>query len=98
MLLGFGGIYVELFRDLAIRLAPLEPGQVREMLDELKSAPLLHGYRGTAPVDTASLVETVSRFSRLAVALRGSYREMEINPLVICPDGRAVAADALILR
>jgi len=98
VLLGFGGIYVELFRDLAIRLAPLEPGQVREMLDELKSAPLLHGYRGTAPVDTASLVETVSRFSRLAVALRGSYREMEINPLVICPDGRAVAADALILR
>ena len=98
VLLGFGGIYVELFRDLALRLAPLEPGQVQEMLGELKSAALLGGFRGTAPVDTASLIETVSRFSHLAMALQGSYREMEINPLVICPDGRTVAADALIVR
>ncbi len=97
MLLGFGGIHVELFRDLAMRLAPLEPEQVQEMLGELKSAPLLKGFRGAAPVDTASLVKAVSRFSHLAVAFKESAREMEINPLVICPDGRAVAADALIL-
>lgn len=98
VLLGFGGIYVELFRDLSLRLAPLGPAQVREMLADLKSAPLLGGFRGAAPVDTSALVETVSRFSQMAVALRGSYREMEINPLVICPDGRAVAVDVLILR
>lgn len=98
VLLGFGGIHVELFRDLAMRLAPLEPEQVQEMLGELKSAALLSGFRGAVPVETASFVEAVSRFSYLAAALKGSYREMEINPLVICPDGRAVAADALILR
>ncbi len=98
MLLGLGGIYVEIFQDLSLRLAPLEPEEVRQMLAELKSAPLFGGYRGAAPVEISSLVETVSRFSRLAVALRGSYREMEINPLVLCPDGRAVAVDALILR
>ncbi|NLA12215.1 MAG: hypothetical protein GX883_08830, partial [Firmicutes bacterium] len=56
------------------------------------------GFRGAAAVDISALVEAVSRFSRMAVAMRGSYREMEINPLVICPDGRAVAVDALILR
>ncbi len=98
MLLGFGGIYVEIFRDMSLRLAPLAPAQVREMLAELKSAPLLSGFRGAAAVDISALVEAVSRFSRMAVAMRGSYREMEINPLVICPDGRAVAVDALILR
>lgn len=98
ILLGLGGIYVELFRDLSLRPAPLDPGQVREMLSGLKSAPLLEGFRGSAPVDRSSLVETVTRFSQMAAALKGCYREMEINPLVICRDGRAVAADALILR
>ena len=68
------------------------------MLEELKSAPLLKGFRGSAPVDSSSLVEAVARFSQLAAALQGQYREMEINPLVICPDGRAVAVDALLLR
>ena len=97
VLLGLGGIYVELFRDLAMRPAPLEPEEVLEMLGELKSAPLLQGWRGAPPVDTSSLAEAVSRFSYFAVALGESYREMEINPLVICSDGRAVAADAVIL-
>ncbi len=96
MLLGFGGIHVELFQDLAMRLAPLEPEQVRQMLGELKSAPLLSGFRGAAPVDTSALAKMVSRFSYFAAALNGAYREMEINPLVICPGGRVVAADALI--
>ena len=97
VLLGFGGIHVELFRDLAMRPAPLEAAQVEEMLGELKGAPLLSGFRERAPVNTAALVEAVSRFSHLAAALKGAYREMEINPLVICSDGRTVAADALIL-
>ena len=98
MLLGFGGIYVELLRDFALRPAPLGPAQVEEMLSGLKCAPLLEGFRGSAPLERAPLVETVIRFSQMASALREHYREMEINPLVICPDGRAVAADALILR
>lgn len=97
LLLGFGGIYVELFADLALCPAPLEPAEVREMLAGLKSAPLLEGFRGGAPVDSSALAESISRFSHLAVAMKGRYREMEINPLVICPDGRAVAADALLL-
>lgn len=98
LLLGLGGIYVELFEDLSLRPAPLHPAEIREMLEELKSAPLLKGFRGSAPVDSSSLVEAVARFSQLAAALQGQYREMEINPLVICPDGRAVAVDALLLR
>lgn len=97
LLLGFGGTRVELLRDMAMRPAPLDPGQVEEMLSELKSAPLLRGFRGSPPVETAPLVEAVSRFSYLAVALAGTYSEMEINPLVICSDGRAAAADALFL-
>lgn len=97
LLLGFGGIQVELLRDLAMRPAPLDPEQVQEMLGELKSAPLLSGFRGRDPVDTACLVEAVSRFSFLAAALKGSFSEMEINPLVICSDGRVAAADALFL-
>ena len=55
VLLGFGGIHVELFRDLAMRLAPLEPEQVQEMLGELKSAALLSGFRGCLLYTSLSL-------------------------------------------
>lgn len=98
LLLGAGGVLVELYRDLALRLAPVSPAGVREMLEELKCAALFKGFRGAPPVDPGPLAEAVSRFSRLALNLQGDYREIEINPLVVCTDGRAAAADALLVR
>jgi acetate---CoA ligase (ADP-forming) len=98
LVVGLGGIFVELFRDLSMRPVPVSPGQVREMIDELKSAPLFQGFRGSASVDVKRLSEVISRFSRLAWELTDQFREMEINPLIICTDGRIAAADALFIR
>jgi acyl-CoA synthetase (NDP forming) len=92
VVVGFGGIYVEVLRDTATRLAPVSPAEALRMLDELKMAPLLRGVRGEAPVDRAALAETISRFGQL-VADCPDLLEVELNPLVTGATG-VVAVDA----
>ena len=92
VLVGLGGIYVEVFADTAARLAPASPAEARVMLDELRMAPLLRGTRGEAPVDRDALAAIVGRFSQLLVDLP-ELAEIEINPLTVGASG-AVAVDA----
>jgi acetyl coenzyme A synthetase (ADP forming)-like protein len=92
VMVGFGGIYVELLRDTALRLCPLDLPEARAMLTELRMAPLLHGARGTAPVDVDALAESICRFARLALDLT-ELAELEVNPLVAGAAG-VVAVDA----
>ena len=92
VMVGFGGIYVEVFSDTTARLAPVSSPEAIVMLDELKMAPLLRGTRGEPPVDCEGLAATVARFSQLLVDLP-ELAEIEINPLTVGPDG-AVAVDA----
>jgi acetyl coenzyme A synthetase (ADP forming)-like protein len=92
VMVGFGGIYVEIFADTAARLAPVSPDDALVMLDELKVAPLLRGVRGEPPVDRAAVAAIISRFAQLLVDLP-EIEEIEINPLMAGPDG-AVAVDA----
>jgi acetyltransferase len=92
VMVGFGGIYVEVFADTAARLAPVSSAEALVMLDELKMAPLLRGTRGEPPVDREALATIVGRFSQLLVDLP-ELAEIEINPLTVGPDG-AVAVDA----
>ena len=92
VVVGFGGIYVEIFRDTATRLAPVDATEGRVMLDELRLAPLLHGARGHPAVDLVSLAATIARFSRLAVA-ETALDELEINPLIVSASG-VIAVDA----
>jgi acetyltransferase len=92
VMVGFGGVYVEILNDTAMRLTPLGFVDAREMLDELKMAPLLHGVRGEAAVDVAGLCDTVCRFAQLGTELP-ELMELEVNPLVASPRG-VVAVDA----
>lgn len=92
VMVGFGGIYVEVLKDTAMRLAPVEPAEALAMLDELRMAPALRGVRGEPPVDRAALGESISRFSRLAAAFP-ELTEVELNPLVAGPGG-VIAVDA----
>jgi acyl-CoA synthetase (NDP forming) len=96
VVVGFGGIDVEVLRDTAARLAPFGPGEAREMLDELRMAPVLRGARGRPPADAPALAETVSRFSRLAAEVP-ELAELEVNPL-IADSRRVVAVDARARR
>ena len=92
VMVGFGGVYVEVFRDTAVRLAPVAPDEALAMLDDLRLAPLLHGVRGEPPVDLVALAATIARFSELAAATPG-LEELELNPLVAGPAG-VVTVDA----
>jgi acetyltransferase len=92
VMVGFGGIYVEVLDDTATRLAPLDRGEARRMLGELRMAPALAGARGRPPVDLDALADVVARFAALAAAVP-ALAELEINPLLAGPGG-ARALDA----
>jgi acetate---CoA ligase (ADP-forming) len=86
VMVGFGGIFVELLGDIATRLAPVDAAEARAMLGDLRMAPALGGFRGRPAADLDALAETVSRFSRLVSDVPGLL-ELEINPLLATPLG-----------
>ncbi len=95
--LGLGGVHVEVFRDAAFRLPPLDEEDVREMLAELRGVALLSGLRGGEPRDVGALVACVVRFGDFVAHNAGRFTAVEMNPVMVRPEGRGVAvADALI--
>jgi acyl-CoA synthetase (NDP forming) len=97
VVVGMGGILVELLRDSATDLAPVDEAQATRMLKGLRGYKLLEGFRGSPPVDLAALARTVSAVSRLAADFAAEIGEIDVNP-VICSPGGAVAVDALVIR
>lgn len=83
---GAGGIYTEIFQDVARGLAPLTADQAAAMLQSLKISPMLRGSRGQAGVDLAALAATLVKLSRLAVDYP-EIRELDLNPVVADPGG-----------
>jgi len=96
IMVGLGGIFVELLKDTAIDLAPVAPWQARAMLESLHGAALLRGFRGSEPVDVDQLADIVARLSEFICDHSTQVAELDVNPL-ICAGGRIVAVDALIV-
>ena len=98
LLFGTGGIMVEVYRDVAFRLCPIDVIEARDMIDEVKGSRLLKGFRGNPPADVDALARTLAQVSQLAVNLEGTLGELDINPLMVLPEGQGVkAADALVV-
>jgi len=98
LMLGFGGTAIELFGDVAHRPAPVSPAEAEAMLLGLKSARLLQGFRGAAPIPVGKLAALASLVSRIAVAERERIAELEFNPVILHADGSGLTiADALAL-
>lgn len=93
--LGLGGIYAEVFEDVAHRLAPLDASEARGMLEEFAGARLLAGVRGKPPADTEAIVEAVVTVGRL-LEEEPAIAEVDVNPLFASADG-VTALDALIV-
>ncbi|RAI58331.1 acetate--CoA ligase family protein [Roseicella frigidaeris] len=93
---GLGGIWVEALRDTAIRLLPVTPAEVLEMLSELRGAKLLDGYRGTPGIDRRKAAEAVASIGDAALALGPDLLSLEVNPLRATTAG-AEALDALAI-
>lgn len=98
VMLGSGGVNVELLGDVAMRLAPVDEDQAREMIAELKTAALLQGYRGSPKADVDALAQAIVRLSEFALAAGDTLESVELNPFVVLPEGAgALALDALLV-
>jgi len=90
---GLGGIYVEALRDVTFRIAPVARWEVREMLSEIRGYNLLRGMRGERPADLEAIVDCILRLSQLVTDFP-EIVELDINPLIVCEEGKgAVAVD-----
>ena len=96
ILLGMGGTGVEIYQDVALRMAPLSGKDVHAMIAGLKARRLLEGYRGAEKVDRDKLTETVLAFAAMVMELRERIASIDINPL-LCSSRRCVVADARII-
>lgn len=95
VMVGLGGIFVELYKDVAFRLPPLTPAEARAMLGELKAAPLLTGYRGQPPRDVDALAACACTVARIA-AEHPEIQEIDLNPIIARERG-CMIVDAKIL-
>ncbi|HEY7061025.1 MAG TPA: acetate--CoA ligase family protein [Chloroflexota bacterium] len=96
VLFGLGGIWVEVYGDVAMRPAPLRPGDAAAMLAELRGAALLQGARSLPPVAPEAIERLLLALSDLAVGSAGLLAGVDVNPLVPTADGELVALDATL--
>ncbi|MDD5583024.1 MAG: acetate--CoA ligase family protein [Candidatus Marinimicrobia bacterium] len=97
LMFGLGGIYVEIFKDVSFRIAPLTEHDAKAMIEETRASAILHGIRGRKPRDVEKIIECLLRLSQLAVN-HPSIEEMDINPLIVQPKGMgAYVADVRII-
>lgn len=97
MTVGLGGVMTELFQDVTHRLLPVDAGMAREMLQELRASRLMQGFRGKPVADVAAAEQAIVAVSNAAMAVGPKLSELEINPLLVKPQGQgAIALDALL--
>ncbi len=96
---GLGGIYVEILKDVAFRVAPYAREEVDEMLSEIRTSALLDGVRGEPPVDREAIIDALMRVGQMVIDFP-EIAELDINPFVVYPEGQGgIAIDMrLILK
>ncbi|MBI2913398.1 MAG: acetate--CoA ligase family protein [Chloroflexi bacterium] len=95
LMFGLGGILVEVLKDVAFRIVPLEPRDARQMVREIKGFPVLEGFRGQEPADLEALEKLILRLSAFVEA-HPEIEEVDLNPVFAYKDG-AIAVDARIV-
>ena len=98
MVMGLGGVFVEVLKDVQLRIPPISAAEARRALESLKGRALFTGVRGAPPVDIEALAEMAARLSWLAYDLGNDIAEMDLNPVLVLPKGQgAFAVDALLV-
>ncbi len=95
MMFGLGGVFVEVLKDVAFRIVPLEARDARQMVREIKGLPILQGVRGQAPRDIEALESLILKVSEF-VAAHPEIAELDLNPVFAYEDG-ALAVDARVV-
>ena len=97
VMFGLGGIFVEVLKDVSFRVAPIGREEAREMVDEIKSAKLLSGVRGTHPKDIDALADIIVKLSRVALA-HPEIGEIDLNPVIVHEKGLSLVDARIILK
>ena len=98
LVMGLGGVFVEILADVAIRIPPISAAEAKHALESLKGAKVFSGVRGAAAADLDALADMAAKLSWLAYDLRGQIAEFDLNPVVVLPKGQgAYAVDALLV-
>jgi acetyl-CoA synthetase (ADP-forming) len=95
LMFGLGGIFVEILKDVAFRIAPITESDAREMITEVKGYPILKGYRGQPPADIEAIVKILLNTSRLVMD-HMEIKELDLNPIMVYEKG-AKTVDARII-
>ena len=94
---GLGGLFVEIFRDVSFRVAPVGPRSASEMIREIRAYSMLAGARGKKPRDIRSVEDAIQRLAALALDIP-EIKELDINPLIVNDEGGgSFVADARIM-
>ncbi len=96
VMLGIGGIMTEVFQDTVFRMAPFDTIEAKDMTEELRFKKILGAFRGQKPVDMEILCRVLTAVGRVGLELE-AVSELDINPMIITPEGRLVAVDALVV-
>ncbi len=96
IMVGLGGIFTELFKDVSFRVLPLTKTDALEMIEELQGKKLLRGYRGSQPIDLDMLCDALVNIGKLGFDISPFYESIDFNPIIVYPDSYYVA-DAKIL-
>ncbi len=92
VMFGLGGVFVEVFKDVSFRIAPITKEEALQMINEIKSKKLLEGYRGMPPRDKEAIADILVKVSRLLDENK-EIAEMDINPVIVYEEG-AYSVDA----
>jgi len=96
ILLGMGGVGVEIYKDVALRMAPLKICDAGRMIEALAARKLLSGYRGAEPVNLDALQKTLIKFSKLMIELQDVVESIDLNP-VMCTAKSCIIVDSRII-
>ena len=96
VMLGIGGTMTEVFQDTVFRMAPFDMTEANDMTEELRFKKILGAFRGQKPVDMDTLCRALIAVGQIGLELE-AVSELDINPLIIMPEGRVKAVDALVV-
>jgi 3-hydroxypropionyl-CoA synthetase (ADP-forming) len=98
IMVGLGGIYTELFKDVSFRVLPVTKNEAASMLESLRGKDILKGFRGSKPVDLDMLSEAIVNIGTLGVDMAGKYESIDFNPVVVYSDSYYVVDAKIILK
>ena len=96
VMFGLGGIYTEVLKDVSFRVAPIEERDAIEMMEEIRASKILGSFRGMPPVDKKLMAQALIAMGRIGLE-NDKVNEIDVNPLIINPEGKPVAVDALVV-